>query len=87
METELDKWMSHFDELTALAEMLMRDDAESVSNLELQLKLLHAEWDQIVQVMEEKSKEVRRRDNAQANTYLHFIKLLNPKYWISAAIL
>lgn len=61
MESELDKWMSHFDELTALAEMLMRDDAESGSNLEPQLKLLHAEWDKIVQVMEEKSKEVSSR--------------------------
>lgn len=66
MEAELDKWMSHFDELTALAEMLMRDDAESGSNLEPQLKLLHAEWDKIVQVMEEKSKEVKQ-------THIHIL--------------
>ena len=58
LEGELDKWMSRFDELTALAGDLMCDDAESAENLEPQLKELHLRWDRFVQVMEEKSKEI-----------------------------
>lgn len=58
LEAQLDTWMSHFDELTALAGVLMSGDAESAMNLEPQLKQLHIEWDKIVQAMEEKSKEV-----------------------------
>ena len=62
LETQMDEWMICFDELNVLGadvEKYIRNDAESIQQLNMKLQELKMRWDSVVQRMEQLSKEVR----------------------------